>query len=359
MGEIKGLDTKANKVRLQLCGDDRDRELEYDHLVVALGSVTRIFPEDVCSGVQEHAFEVKHMSDAIALRDRAVELLELANACDDPEERKRLLHFIVVGGNVTGIEVVGELEVFVRGATSMYANIKPSDCQFTVIELAPKILSILPDNLVRWATKTMTGRGIELRTGESVKEVHADHVITSNDERISCSTVIWTAGIAPNPVLKEFTDLPLNSHAGVDCEPTYQVKGYDNVWALGDCAGVPGPSGKPMPPLAQIAIRQAKQLAHNIAAAHRGEALTPGDVSVLGILVPLGHHKGVMEFKGIKVEGFMAWAMWRAIYLSKMPGFGRKIRVLLDWIINFFFRRDYVQLGMNPAASREFTSSKK
>ncbi|MCH2132698.1 MAG: NAD(P)/FAD-dependent oxidoreductase [Phycisphaerales bacterium] len=359
MGEIKGLDTKANKVRLQLCGDDRDRELEYDHLVVALGSVTRIFPEDVCSGVQEHAFEVKHMSDAIALRDRAVELLELANACDDPEERKRLLHFIVVGGNVTGIEVVGELEVFVRGATSMYANIKPSDCQFTVIELAPKILSILPDNLIRWATKTMTGRGIELRTGESVKEVHADHVITSNDERISCSTVIWTAGIAPNPVLKEFTDLPLNSHAGVDCEPTYQVKGYDNVWALGDCAGVPGPSGKPMPPLAQIAIRQAKQLAHNIAAAHRGEALTPGDVSVLGILVPLGHHKGVMEFKGIKVEGFMAWAMWRAIYLSKMPGFGRKIRVLLDWIINFFFRRDYVQLGMNPAASREFTSSKK
>ena len=113
-----------------------------------------------------------------------------------------------------------------------------------------------------------------------------------------------------------------------------------------------------MPPLAQIAIRQAKQLANNIAASHRGQPLTHGDVSVLGILVPLGRHKGVMDFKGIKIEGFMAWVMWRAVYLSKMPGFGRKLRVLLDWVINFCSKRDYVQLGMNPDATREFTRSK-
>jgi len=239
----------------------------------------------------------------------------------------------------------------------MYANIKPEDCRFTVVELSPKILSILPANLIRWATKTLESRGIDLRTGESVKEVHPDHVITSNGERVPCSTVIWTAGIAPNPILREFTDLPLNSHGGVDCENTYRVKGHDNIWALGDCASVPGPDGKPMPPLAQIAIRQAKQLAGNIAAAHRGGELMPGAVSVLGILVPLGHHKGVMEFKGVKVEGFMAWALWRAIYLSKMPGFGRKMRVAIDWMINLFMRRDYVQLGMNLNSPREITSS--
>ena len=352
MGEVRGLDAASRTIRMQLCGDDHERSLEYDHLVVALGSVTRILPEDVCSGVREHAYQVKRMSDAIAIRDRAIELLELANATEDEEERRRLLHFIVVGGNVTGIEVVGELEVFMRGATSMYANVKPSDCTFTVVELAPTILSILPENLVRWSQRTLERRGIEIRNGESVKEVHADHVITSNEDRIDCSTVIWTAGIAPNPVLTQFTDLPLNAHQGVDCEPTYRVKGHDNIWALGDCAGVPGPDGKPMPPLAQIAIRQAKQLAHNLAAAHRGEELTPGDVSVLGILVPLGHHKGVMEFKGIKIEGFVAWVMWRAIYLSKMPGFGRKLRVSLDWLINLFSRRDYVQLGMNPTSQR-------
>jgi NADH dehydrogenase len=304
--------------------------------------------------VAEHAFQVKYMSDAIAIRDRAIELLELANATDDMDEKRRLLHFIIVGGNVTGIEVVGELEVFVRGATSQYANIKPSDCSFTVIELAPKILSILPDHLIRWAHKALTDRGIRLRTGESAKEVHSDRVVLANGETLPCSTVIWTAGIAPSPALKEFTDLPLNAHAGVDCEPTYRVKGYDNIWALGDCAGVPGPDGKPMPPLAQIAIRQAKQVANNIAAQHRGQELTPGNVSVLGILVPLGHHQGVMEFKGIKIEGFFAWFMWRLIYLAKMPGFGRKLRVALDWCINFFSRRDYVQLGMNPASSREF-----
>ena len=358
MGEVKGIDASSNKITLKLCGDDHVRELEYDHLVVALGSVTRVLPENVCSGVTEHAFDVKYMSDAIAIRDRAIELLELANATEDEEERRRLLHFIVVGGNVTGIEVIGELEVFVRSATNMYPNIKPEECRFTVIELAPKILPILPDNLIRWASKTLTNRGIDLWTGKSVKEVHEDHVITSDDEKVPCSTVIWTAGIAPNPVLKEFKDLPLNTHGGVDCEPTYQVKGHKNIWALGDCAGVPGPDGKPMPPLAQIAIRQAKHLANNIAASQRGEPLTNGDVSVLGILVPLGRHKGVMEFKGIKIEGFFAWAMWRAVYLSKMPGFGRKLRVLLDWVINFFSRRDYVQLGMNPDASREFTRSK-
>ncbi|MCH2151787.1 MAG: NAD(P)/FAD-dependent oxidoreductase [Phycisphaerales bacterium] len=357
MGEVSAIDMEANTVTFQLAGDNRQRFLEYDHLVIALGSVTRILPDNICSGVREHAFEVKHMSDAIAIRDRAIELLELANATDDPEERKRLLHFVIVGGNVTGIEVVGELEVFVRGATSMYANISPSDCSFTVVELSPKILPILPDNLVRWATKTLEGRGIELRTGESVKEVHADYILTSNEERVPCSTVIWTAGIAPNPVLREFKDLPLNTHGGVDCEPTYKVKGQDNVWALGDCAGVPGPDGKPMPPLAQIAIRQAKQLAGNIAAAHRGEELSPGHVSVLGILVPLGHHKGVMNFKGIKIEGFFAWFLWRAVYLSKMPGFGRKIRVGLDWMINMFSRRDYVQLGMNPDSKREIEPS--
>ena len=354
MAEVKGIDVDASSIRYRLIGDDQDRSLGYDHLVVALGSVTRILPEDVVSGVREHAFEMKHMTDAVAVRDRAIELLELANATEDPDERRRLLHFVIVGGNVTGIEVVGELETFVRDATIMYRNLRRDDCTFTVVELAPSILGILPDHLHQWAHRELSARGIEIHNGISVKEVHDDHVVTSEGDRIPCSTVIWTAGIAPNPILRTFTGLPLNRFGGLECESDYAAKGLPGVWGLGDCASVPGRDGKPMPPLAQIAIRQAPQLAANILATVRGGATKPADVHVQGILVPLGRHRGVASLKGIKVHGIVAWAMWRAIYLLKTPGWRRRFRVAMDWFINLFCKRDYVQLGMVPASHREF-----
>ncbi len=354
MGEVKGLDVDGSTVRYRLIGDDRDRSITYDHLVVALGSVTRILPEDVVSGVREHAFEMKHMTDAVAVRDRAVELLELANATDDPEERRRLLHFVIVGGNVTGIEVVGELETFVRDATIMYRNLRREDCTFTVVELAPSILGVLPEHLHQWAHRELCDRGVRIHNGISVKEVHDDHVITSEGDRIPCSTVIWTAGIAPNPILSELAGLPLNRFGGLECEADYAAKGLSGVWGLGDCASVPGLDGKPMPPLAQIAIRQAPQLAANIVATVRGRSTRPANVHVQGILVPLGRHRGVASLKGIKVHGILAWAMWRAIYLLKTPGWRRRLRVGMDWFINLFCKRDYVQLGMLPASHREF-----
>ena len=354
MAEVKGIDVEGSSVQYRLIGDDQDRSLGYDHVVVALGSVTRILPEDVVSGVREHAFEMKHMTDAVAVRDRAIELLELANATEDPDERRRLLHFVIVGGNVTGIEVVGELETFVRDATIMYRNLRREDCTFTVVELAPSILGILPEHLHQWAHRELGARGIEIHNGISVKEVHDDHVVTSEGDRIPCSTVIWTAGIAPNPILQQFTDLPLNRFGGLECESDYAAKGLSGVWGLGDCASVPGRDGKPMPPLAQIAIRQAPQLAANIVATVRGGATKPADVHVQGILVPLGRHRGVASIKGIKVHGIVAWAMWRAIYLLKTPGWRRRFRVAMDWFINLFCKRDYVQLGMVPASHREF-----
>lgn len=357
MAEVSGLDTEQQRVHIQLIGDDRCRSVEYDHLVVALGSVTRIMPEDVVLGVREHAFFMKHMSDAAMLRDRAVELLELANAISDPEERRRLLHFVVVGGNVTGVEVVGELEVFVREASAHYQNVSDDDITFTVYEFNRRLLAILPEHLSQWATKMLRKRGIDIRTGTGVKEVHADHVVDSNGDVVSCSTVIWTAGIAPSPVLKQLKGLPLNKFGGLQCASDYRAVGTDTIWGLGDCAAVPGRDGKPMPPLAQIAIRQAPQLAANIAAVMQGRSTTPGDVHVQGVLVPLGRHRGVAELKGLRVHGFVAWAMWRAIYLLKTPRLGRRIRVLMDWTLNAFFRKDYTQLGMNPASHRDMMRS--
>lgn len=354
MGEIKDLDLESRTVGYRLIGDDHDRSIRFDHLVVALGSVTRILPEHIVSGVREHAFEMKHMSDAVVIRDRAIELLELANATEDQDERRRLLHFIIVGGNVTGIEVVGELENFIRDATVQYHHLRREDCSFTVIEGSPCILGILPQHQHDWAAKKLEARAITLRTGSTVKEVHADHVVTSEDESIPCGTVIWTAGIAPNPVLQELQGLPLNTFNGLDCNEDYTAKGLDRVWGLGDCASIPCTNGKPMPPLAQIAIRQAPQVAANIIASIEGRPTTAGHVAVQGILVPLGRHRGVAKLKGIRLEGFFAWAMWRAIYLIKTPGWRRRLRVLMDWFMNMFCKRDYVQLGMVPASHREF-----
>jgi len=353
MGEIQGLDPSARRVRFQLTGDDECRSIEYDHLVVALGSVTRVLPENVVSGVREHAFFMKHMSDAVAIRDRAVELLELANAIDDAEERRRLLHFVIVGGNVTGIEVVGELEVFVREASAQYHNIADEDITFSIYELNKRLLGVLPENLSRWATRCLADRRIRIHTETSVKQVHADHIVDSNGEKVACSTVIWTAGIAPSPVLKELDGLPLNKFGGLQCEADYRAVGTQDIWGLGDCASVPGRDGKPMPPLAQIAIRQAPQLAANIAAVEQGRPTKPGGVQLQGVLVPLGRHRGVAQLKGIRVHGFFAWAMWRAIYLLKTPRFGRRVSVLADWVLNAFFRKDYVQLGMHPASHRD------
>jgi len=353
MAEVCGLDAQGRRVQFRLVGDDATRSIGYDHLVVALGSVTRILPDHIVRGVREHAFFMKHMSDAVAIRDRAVELLELANAIDDEEERRRLLHFVVVGGNVTGIEVVGELEVFVREASAFYRNISDDDITFSIYELNERLLGVLPENLSNWATRILRNRGIRVHTGVSVKEVHADRIVDSNGETSACSTVIWTAGIAPSPALRLLDGLPLNKFGGLECASDYAAVGMDGVWGLGDCASVPGPDGKPMPPLAQIAIRQAPQLAANIAAAEQGRPTRPGEVHLQGVLVPLGRHRGVAQLKGIRVHGFFAWAMWRAIYLLKTPRLGRRVSVLLDWMLNMFFRKDYVQLGMHPVSHRD------
>ena len=354
MGEINALDLEARTVGYRLIGDNHDRSIRFDHLVVALGSVTRILPEHIVSGVREHAFEMKHLSDAVVIRDRAIELLELANATEDVEERRRLLHFVIVGGNVTGIEVVGEMENFIRDATVQYHHLRREDCSFTVIEGSPSILGILPEHQHNWAARQLQARDITLRTGQTVKEVHADHVVTGEGETIPCATVIWTAGIAANPVLQQLNGLPLNKFNGLDCNGDYSVKGLERIWGMGDCAGVPDADGKPMPPLAQIAIRQAPQLAANIIASIEGRPTTQGRVAVQGILVPLGRHRGVANLKGIRLEGFFAWAMWRTIYLMKTPGWRRRMRVLMDWFISMFCKRDYVQLGMVTGSHRAF-----
>ncbi len=343
MATVKSVDVSSQTVSYELVGDTKTHSMKYDDLVIALGSVTMIPPEKFVTGVRENAMQLKSLSDAVALRDRAIQLLELANATEDPVERKRLLTVVVVGGSFTGIEALGELEVFMRKAARLYGNVEPSDCRFVLVEMAPQLLTVMGDKLSKFTEEAMINRDIDVRLSTSIKHIADDHIVLDSGERLESCTTIWCAGISPHPMNKEL-GLPLNDRGYIECEADMRVKGFDNVWALGDTAFNPDPEGKPYPPLAQHAMRMGKHLGKNIAAKSRGQQTTPFVFKILGSLVAMGRHQGVANILGMKVEGFGAWVLWRMIYLMKMPRFGRRIRVALDWFIDSFTRHDVAQL---------------
>lgn len=346
MASVNKVDVGSKTVNYKLVGDTKTQAIQYDELVIALGSVTMIPPEKFVTGVRENAMQLKSLSDAVALRDRAIQLLELANAIEDPKERKRLLTTVVIGGSFTGVEALGELEVFMRKAARLYGAVNPSDCRFVLVEMAPQLLSVMGDKLSKFTEEALLKRDIDVRLSTSVKHIADDHIILDSGERVESCTTIWCAGISPHPMNKEL-GLPLNERGYIECEADMRVKGFDNVWALGDTAFNPDPEGKPYPPLAQHAMRMGKHLGKNIAAKSRGKATKPFVFNILGSLVAMGRHQGVAKILGMKVEGFGAWMMWRMIYLMKMPRFGRRVRVALDWFIDSFTRHDVSQLWAN------------
>ena len=349
MGEFTGADFARQVVRVRPVGRDDERELPYDELVLAVGSVTGLPP---MPGLREHAFQVKGVADAIGLRDRAIRLLEQADQADDPAHRRALLHFVIVGSSFTGVEVAGEFEMFLRRACRRYAHVTASDITITLVDMASRILPNLDEGLAAFAARKLQGRGIDLRLGTSVREVGAEHVELTDGTRLATATVIWCAGIAPNPVLAEL-DLPRDSRGWVLCEPDLRVSGRPHVWAIGDCAVNPGPDGKAYPATAQAAVQQGRAVADNLVRVLRGQDPQPCRFPNLGELVALGCRTGVARIGPFKLAGFPAWFLWRSVYLFKMPGWGRRLRVALEWTIDLVFGRDDVQLGVRgePRAS--------
>jgi len=343
MAEVTGVDFERREVRIGLLGEDVGRTVPYDHLVIALGSVTRL--PDI-PGLREHGLELKSLRDAIALRDRAIQMLEVADALDDPERRQTLLHFVVVGANFNGVEVAGELEGLVREAGHRYPGVRASDSRVTLVEITDRILRALDPDLSDYAMRRMRARGIEVLLETTVKEIRRDTVRLSDDRVLAARTVIWCGGIAPNPLLEQLR-LPTDDRGYLLCEPDMRVRGRDDVWAIGDCAVNPGADGIPYPPTAQHAVQQGRALAHNLVLAARGKPTPPARVRTRGELVALGCRTGVARVFGVKLSGFLAWFLWRTVYLFKMPGFARKIRVALDWTVSLLFSQDYVQLGVH------------
>jgi NADH dehydrogenase len=349
MAEAKGVDLPGRKVLCRVMGEAATREVPFDHLVLALGSVTRLPP---VPGLDRYGLEMKSMTDAVHLRDRAIRMLEQADASDDPLHRKALLHFVVVGANFTGVEVAGELQVFLRDACRHYRMARREEIVITLVERSARILPNLEADLAEYAAGRLRRRGIVLRLDSTLTEIQADRVIFSGGEIQPAHTVIWCAGIQPHPLLATFP-FPRNPQGYLICERDLRVRGQENVWAIGDCATIPDADGAPYPPTAQHAVREGAHLARNLASALRKEPLAPFVYASRGSLVPLGCRTGVAKVFGFKLSGFPAYFIWRFYYWMRMPGWARKFRVALDWTADLFFSRDVVQLGVHRIPPRQ------
>jgi NADH dehydrogenase len=347
-GMVESIDIERRTVKLAAAAD-RDgapQEIPYDQLVLALGAVSNYLG---LTNVQKYALDFKSLLDAIRVRNRVIEMFERADSEKDPELRRRLLTFVIAGGGFAGVELAGALNDFARGILADYPNLEPDDLKVILVHARDHILPELSESLGRYAQKKMTERGVIFRLNARLSDVQPG-VVKVSDGNIPAETLVWTAGTAPNPLLRA---LPVerDKRGAVVVEKTLAVKGHPGVWALGDCAAVvDGLTGKPCPPTAQFALREAPVVATNIRAMLNGRPLQMFHFNSLGALCVVGHQTACAEltvpfarWKSIRFSGLLAWAMWRGIYLAKLPGLERKIRVLMDWTVELFFPRDVVQ----------------
>jgi NADH:ubiquinone reductase (H+-translocating) len=352
MAEVDDIDFEKREVHYRLPENDCVEKLCYDHVVISLGSVTSL--PDI-PGLKEFGFQLKSLSDAVMLRDRAIQLLEIADKTEDPAERVSLLHFIVVGGNFTGVEVAGEFEVFLKEASRFYDKIKHSDIKITLVEMMDRILNVLDVDLSEYTAEKLRSRNIDVKLNTTISIIDGDTVILDDGKKLQSKTVIWCAGISPNPLIKKL-DLPIDKRGYILCEPDFRVKNFSNVWAIGDCALNVDTEGNIFPATAQHATTEALLAAKNIQLKLNGKNTIPGKLTSKGALAALGCRTAVAKAFGIKLSGFAAWFLWRTVYLTKMPGWSRKIRVALDWTMDLLFKRDYVQLGVHKVKEKETTS---
>lgn len=349
MAEVIDVDLDQRQVRLRSSEDERTMVLSYEHLVLALGSITRL--PDI-PGLDRFGYEMKSLIDAVALRDRVIWLLEIANELEDPERRRALLHFVVVGANFTGVEVAGEYHAFLQDAARHYPRINRDECGVTLVEIDSRILRALDPELADYARRKMKQRGVDIRLETSVREIHEDHLVLDDGTQLPACTVIWCAGIAPNP-LQLRIGLPLDERGYVLCDRELRVQGHPGVWGIGDCAVNIDEDGKPYPATAQDAVRQGIHLARNLARVLDGGEPVAHRHRSIGSLAALGCRSGVARLFGVRLSGFLAWWVYRTVYLFKMPGIARKLRVALDWTFELLFPREVVQLGIHREAPAE------
>jgi NADH:ubiquinone reductase (H+-translocating) len=337
LGRAIEVDVERQLVRVETEG--RVFPIGYRQLVVALGAVSRVLP---IPGLAEHGLGFKNLADAIHLRNHVLRRLEVAAAAPNETHRLRELTFVFVGAGYAGVEALGELADLVRDALRHYPSLRHAPTRWVLLDSAPKILPEIPSRLGEYAAAQLARRGIEIKLETTLERLDAHAATLSDGEQILTSTLVWTAGIRPSPMLVEL-GLPVDERGRLSVDETLRVPGHDSLWALGDCAAVPNRAtpGTVDPPTSQHALRQARRLAKNLRRAPR-----PYRYRSLGQVATLGRYKGIAYVLGLPLRGFLGWFVTRTYHLYQLPLLSRKLRVVADWTVALLFRRDIAELGM-------------
>ena len=335
---VTSVDTERRVVRLTAEGIES--ELPYEHLVVALGASTNL---ELIPG-SGAAFTFKTMADALVLRNHFIEQLERADATTDVALRARALTFVVIGGGLVGIELLGELTAFADNVLRFYPHIRRDELRFHLFEATARILPEVDQRLASIAMRVLTKRGADIRASTPVRQIEAERVHIDGG-MINASTIVLAAGIVPNVTVSRI-GVARDAKGRIAVDATMRSTSHPAVWALGDCANIPGPDDKPYPALAQHAVREAKQLARNIAAVVQGRQPEPFIFRMLGTMASLGHSRAVAQVMGVQLTGFIAWWFRRSYYLLQMPRWDRRLRILLDWTVSLFFRPDITKVDL-------------
>ena len=337
VGDVHQIDLPAQRVLISCDPHNYPQQIGYDHLVLALGSVTNFHN---LPGSAEFALPMKSLSDAIRLRAQVLRHMEEANSQCNLSDRQSLLTFVVAGGGFAGVETVAALNDFVREALPFYPSVREEMLRVILVHSGPVILPELGEALGRYTQKVLTGRGVDIRLNTRVKGVTEENVSLLDSSSIPTRNLVWTAGTAPSPLIFSLPCMKAGGRLLVD--QFLRVPDWPNLWAVGDCAFVPDMRnpGKSHPPTAQHAMREGKIVAQNIVAALVDRPLKSFSFRTIGLLASIGRRMGVARIFGFNFSGFFAWWLWRTVYLSKLPGLDKKIRVAFDWTLDLLFPKD-------------------
>ncbi|MBA2536654.1 MAG: NAD(P)/FAD-dependent oxidoreductase [Actinobacteria bacterium] len=336
LGRAVALEEAAHTVSLE--SEVGPVTIRYEHLVLAVGSVTRALP---IPGLADHGLGFKTLADAIHLRNHVLRQLELAEAAPAADDAKRHLSFVFVGAGYAGVEALAELSDLVRDALRFYPKLKGTRQRWVLVDAAPKILPEIPRRLGEYAAEELWKRGVDIRVSTTLETVEPHAVTLSDGSRLDTETLVWTAGVKASPWLATL-GLPLDERGRLCVDEALRVEGRENLWGLGDCARVPNAATPDRfdPPTSQHALRQARRLAKNLEGNPR-----PYRYRELGMGATLGRHKGILSLLGLPVRGFLGWFLTRTYHLYQLPLVSRKMRAMTDWTVGLFFRRDIAELG--------------
>jgi NADH dehydrogenase len=343
VAHITGASPERNVIHVRAL-DGQEEDLAYDQLVVSVGSVSRTLP---VPGLAQHGKGFKSLPEAIALRNHVIRTLEVAETLEDGDARREWLTYVFVGAGYAGLEGLAELQDFAGDVIDLYPRCRVTGMRWILVEATERVMPEIGPKLAEFAVRELRGRGIEIRTKTTLEELTADRARLSDGEVVPTRTLVWTAGVKPHPVVARF-GLPLDERGRIVTDTSALVRGFDNVWAIGDCAAVPDPArkGQPSPPTAQHAIRQGRVVGRNVAAALGGTGRRRRfTYKTKGVFVDMGRRKAVATTGPITWRGTPAWILARSYHLAMMPGAGRRARLLVDWNIGLLFGRDTAELG--------------